>query len=80
MLHQSLDEEFFALLATDLVGGEGGIVVGAVDRSEIADVETVNLREVHLGIFYVEVPLEFAGVFHRHDGFLLSEVVLAEDV
>lgn len=38
MLHQSLDEEFFALLATDLVGGEGGVVVGAVDRSEVADI------------------------------------------
>ena len=55
-------------------------MVGAVNRIQVADVETVDLREVHLGVFDIEVPLKFAGVFHGHDGFLLSEVILAEYV
>ena len=38
MLHQRLYEEFLALLSTDVVGGEGGVVVGAVDLGHIADI------------------------------------------
>ena len=47
MLHQSLHEEFLALFAADVVGGKGGVVVGPVDGCEVADIQTVDLREVH---------------------------------
>ena len=47
---------------------------------QVADVESVDEGKVHLRIFDVKVALKVAGVFHGQDHFLLSQVVLAEDV
>ena len=51
-----------------------------VDLSEVADVEPVDQREVHLGVFDVKVALKVAGVLHCHDDLFFSQAVFAEDV
>ena len=51
-----------------------------VDIREIAYIETVDQREIHSGVFQVEMALEVACVFQREEDFFFAEVVFAEDV
>ena len=55
-------------------------MVSAVYVGEVADVETVDERQIYLGIFDIDMSLQFAGIFHSKIDFLFSEVVLAEYV
>ena len=52
----------------------------SVNLREIAHIQFIYQREIHLGIFDVQMPLQVAGVFHCKDHFVFIEVVLAEDI
>ena len=55
-------------------------MVHTVDHRQVAYIQTVDKREVHLRIADVKVALQVAGVFHGKVDFLLCQIVLAEYV
>ena len=55
-------------------------MVHTVGGGQVAHIEPVNGGQIHLGIFDIEVALEFAGIFHSHYGVIFGKVILAEDI
>ena len=58
------EKEFTTHLAAYFVGCTRGLVIRPVDIREVAYIELVNKRKIYLRIFYVEMALEIACVFH----------------
>lgn len=55
-------------------------MVEVVYLGQVANVKLVDQRQVHLGVFDIQIALEVAGIFHGQDHFLFGQVILAEDI